>query len=243
MRDYFRQSYDNWGIPAAHCFLGKWGGEIASPQLVEAHLGRHNLSDLNEPGSRSHSITEIVIHHEWKQDEEKFDADIAILVLKDAAVFNSFVRSVGLPEPGNNSVTGIGTTVGWGMTENSTNYNEVITPSKLQHSAIDGNTCYPNVPKLAKYASKRMFCGGFVNQSKAACNGDSGGGFYSSGESSTWTVRGIVSGTVITASKACDVNAYTLYTNVAEFRAWIAEVMGRTIERVKAEFHCEVLKR
>lgn len=232
-------------IPAAHCFQGKRKmlEDSLSYQDVKAQLGRHNLSDLNEAGSRSHSISKIVIHHDWKQDQWNYDADIAILVLEDAADFNNpFVRSISLPEHSNNSVTGEGTIVGWGVTENSVKKYEV-TPFKLQLPAIDGDTCYPNVPRLAKYASKRMFCGGFVNQSKTACTGDSGGGFYSSDESSTWTVRGIISGGLITAMRTCDVDAYSLYTNVAKFRDWIAEVMQRKIDRVEAEFHCDVFKR
>lgn len=191
---------------------------------MNAFLGKYNLSVENETGSSSHSVSEIIIHPEWNHDQDKYDADIAVLQLEEATTFNLFVRSVCLPEHTNDDVTGIGTSVGWGVTENSIDRYEQ-TPSELKVPAIDPSTCYTTFPRLARYSSTRMFCGGYANQGKAVCTGDAGGGFFTVDANSTWTIRGIVSGALRSATGECDVNAYTLYTNVAKFRNWIAEVI------------------
>lgn len=200
---------------------------------MEAFLGKYNLSDENETGSSSHSISKIIIHPDWRYIEEKFDADIAILKLDNAAYFDTFARPVCLPEQSNNAITSTGLVAGWGKTENSESFNE-FTPFEVPVPVIDDAVCYTTVPKLGRYSSPRMFCGGFVNQGKAVCKGDSGGGFFTRDERSIWTLRGIVSGGLQTASGGCEVNAYSLYTNVAKFRNWITEIM----QRVKVVFSC-----
>lgn len=224
---------------AAHCFQGKGNPEVLSPFLVKALVGKHNLSIENEAGSKGHLVRDIVIHHEWKYDQEKYIADIAILELHDAADLNTFVRTVCLPQQSHNSVTGTGMVVGWGKSEYSNGPNEA-TPLELQEPAIDDGTCYTTFYKLAIYSSSpQMFCGGFANQRKAACTGDSGGGFYFP-EGRIWTVRGIVSGGLKTVY-GCEVNAYTLYTKIAIFRDWITNVMNSTIDWLKVDFRCEFL--
>lgn len=194
--------------------------EIVSVRLVRANLGKYDLRIRNETGSRSHSIREIFIHPDWR-----FDPDIAILLLEEPANFSSIVQPICLPAKNSDVVDGTGTVVGWGkMAHTSDSYSS--TPKQLQVPAIDDDTCYKTVEKLARYSSDRMFCGGFVNQSKATCSGHSGGGFYSSNGDSIWSIRGIVSGGLVTTTRRCDVNSYTLFTNVAKFRDWIFEVIA-----------------
>lgn len=169
--------------------------------------------------------------------EDNYDADIAILVLKVATDFNRFVQPVCLPEHNNNVITGTGIVTGWGKAQSSDQLNQP-TPSELKIPAVDDGHCYTKEPKLAKYSSDRMFCGGFRDQGIAVCLGDSGGGFFSLDE--TWTIRGIVSGGLRTAMGECNVNTFTLYTNVAKFRGWINEVMDRRIDWVKVAFTCRI---
>lgn len=228
-------------FPAAHCFQGKRSPNILSPHQVEVFVGKYNLSDKGEHDSKSHLVHEIVLHPDWKYNQDNFDADIAILVLAVEVEFNSFVRPVCLPSKNNDVVVGIGTVVGWGLTENSSGFYEP-TPSELEEPVIDGNTCYTIVHRLGRYSSPQMFCGGFVNESKATCTGDSGGGFYFPDERSIWTVRGIVSGGLRGSLGRCEVNAYTLFTNIAKYRSWITGVIERPSDRVKVEFHCETSK-
>lgn len=176
---------------------------------------------------------------EWKYDQDTFDADIAILILEDELTFNSFVRPVCLPSKSSIVVTGTGSVVGWGATSSSERHH-ASEPFKLEVPAIDGNACYPAFHKLARYSSDRMFCGGYANHSKSVCGGDSGGGFYSlNDDRSEYTIRGIVSGGLRRESGACEVNAYTLFTNVAKFHDWVTEVMERKPNWLIVDFTCE----
>lgn len=205
--------------------------EIVSARLVKANLGKYDLRIKNETGSRSHSIREIVIHPDWRFNHHKFDADIAILLLEEPTEFSSFVQPICLPAKNSDDVIGTGTVVGWGKVANtSDSYSS--TPKQLQVPAINSDTCYTTFEKLARYSSARMFCGGFANQSKSTCFGDSGGGFYSTDGYSTdgtpiWSIRGIASGGLVTATRQCDMNSYTLFTNVAKFLDWIFEIMEK----------------
>lgn len=207
---------------------------------MTASLGKYNLSDDSETGSKSHLVSEIVIHPEWFREQSekseqhrfqyRFDADVAILLLSEAAIFglDRNIHPVCLPERSNDIASGIGIVVGWGKTENSSDQYAAIL-QELKIPVVDDGICYTTFPKLATYSSTRMFCGGFVNQSKALCTGDSGGGFYFlDDDTDTWTIRGIVSGGLVTDTRQCDVNAYTLHTKVATFLDWIKEVMNRT---------------
>lgn len=205
------------------------------PHQVEAILGKFNLTVENETDSKSHFVSKIVIHPDWRHDQEKYDADIAILVLAEAAGFNSFIRTVCLPSKIDGDASGTGTAVGWSAKIRSSNRYEP-TPADLQQPVVDASTCYSNVFKLSRYASIRMFCGGFLNQNLSACDGDSGGGFYFS-DGWIWTIRGIISGGLRSAG-GCDMNVYSLYTSVAKFRDWITEVIDKTMAWLKVEFQC-----
>lgn len=202
---------------------------------MKALLGKYNLSDDSEIGSNSRFVAEIVIHPEWfreqseKSEQYRFDADVAILLLREAVIFglDRNIHPVCLPERSDDIVNGTGIVVGWGKTENSSDHYSAIL-QELKVPVVDDGICYTTFPKLATYSSPRMFCGGVVNQSKAPCTGDSGGGFYFLNDVDTWTIRGIVSGGLLTDTRQCDVNAYTLHTKVATFLDWIKEVMNRT---------------
>lgn len=202
-----------------------------SPHRVEAFVGKYNLTNKSEVGSKGHLVWEIVIHPDWKYDHHKYEADIAILVLVEAAKFNIFVQPVCLPSKNDKVVTGTGSVAGWGKSTHSDDAYKP-TPFVLRLPAIDDGVCYTTFDKLARSSSPRSFCGGFVNQSKATCTGDSGGGMHFMNRDAVWTIRGIVSGGLITAIIRCDVNAYTLFTNVAKFRDWIIDVMERTTTNV-----------
>lgn len=210
--------------------------DILPPHQVEALIGKFNLTVENETDTESHFVSEIAIHPEWKYNQNEYDADIAILVLAEAAGLNSFIRTVCLPSNIDGDASGKGTVVGWSAkTRSSDHYQQ--TPFELQQPVVDAGTCYPTVYKLSRFSSARMFCGGFLNQSTSTCTGDSGGGFYFF-DGWVWTIRGIVSGGLRSKEGQCEVNAYTLYTSVAKFRDWITEVIDNTMSWIKVEFQC-----
>jgi secreted trypsin-like serine protease len=220
-------------IPAAHCFQGKYRVEKASPVDVIALLGKFNLGIDDEVGSEACLIDDIIIHDNWDYNVKAYDADIAVVILVEMVVFNHDIQPICLPKQSEAYPTGTGTIVGWGKSEHAGDKQHDTVLNELRQPAVDGYRCFSNAPQLAYAVSERTFCGGFVNQDKSACGGDSGGGFYfENSSSSMWTVDGIVSGGVIdrTNGLGCSIKTYTLYTNVARFVEWITEVIKETKE-------------
>lgn len=223
---------------AAHCFQNKGQQHKISERFVRALLGKHDLSFLDELGAKSCSILEIIIHPDWDFNEEKFDADISLVVLTQSFEFNTQIQPVCLPEKSYNEFLEIGIVAGWGKSEGSGN--AAMTPSQLSVPSVNASHCFTTFPKLATFASNRAFCGGYVNQQKAPCLGDSGGGFYLR-DSSIWKIKGIVSGSLFSEEYGCDINKYSLYTNVGWFTEWIEEKMMETmeVEWESVEFQCK----
>lgn len=186
-------------------------------------------------------VWDIVVHPDWNFNKEQYEADISMVVLQEEAEFTNQIQPVCLPAPSYDEVIGNGIVVGWGESETSLRNSE-MKPKKVEIPAINSSFCYTRFPKLASFSSVHAFCGGYDGKGTAPCLGDSGGGFYLHDKnSSTWSVRGIVSGAIKDPIVGCDVNKYTLYTNVARFIEWINVVVEETkkISWKAVEFICK----
>lgn len=220
---------------------------MLSENDVTAFVGKHNLSFIDEPGSAAHSVQEIILHPDWDIESPEYDADISIVVLSDSVVFSRNVEPVCLPQPSFDEVVGTGTVVGWGVSEQSEADGEHYdsTPNQLEVPAVSQAHCFLTVKKLLVPSSNRTFCAGFVNQSKSPCRGDSGGGFYLLDSSTKlFNLQGIVSASGSDLYRGCDVNIYTIYTNVARFIDWIKSKIGNSEETEWKEvvFDCTLYK-
>jgi hypothetical protein len=216
---------------AAHCFQAKGQPQAEEAEDVVALLGKHNLSDFDEIGSKNYSVNKIILHDKWEWNEtkeEKYDSDIALIVLSEKVQFTDKIRLVRLPEKSFHYLSGEGIAIGWGQSD--FNERHSITPNLLKLPVIDGWRCLVTFPKLAIFASLTSFCGGYKNQAKAMCNGDSGGGFYKD-ESGLWYILGIVSASVSDHNKNCVINSYQIYTQVSHFVERIEEILNKTTSK------------
>lgn len=68
-------------ISAAHCFQLFKKRYTANEVLV--FLGRHNLKNWNEEGSLAAPVDDIFIHPDYSRHLNSYDADIAVVVLKN----------------------------------------------------------------------------------------------------------------------------------------------------------------
>lgn len=67
-----------------------------------------------------------------------------------------------------------------------------------------------------------------MNESKGPCSGDSGSGFYLRNElAKVFELKGIVSASLSELSHGCDIEVYSLYTDVAKFVDWIRMEMKK----------------
>jgi secreted trypsin-like serine protease len=112
---------------------------------------------------------------------------------------------------------------------------------------VNNSHCFStDTDTLEIISSPRTFCAGFVNENKSACSGDSGGGFYLKNLSTKlFNLQGIVSAAANDpdpySTRGCDINMFSLYTNVAKFVDWIRNEMEKSkeIEWKEVEFECK----
>lgn len=227
---------------AAHCFNQKNGNYKLPPQIVTAFTGKHNINVVNEYGSKEHLVWDVILHPDWNARIQNYDADIAVVVLRDHVEFSSFISPICLPQQSDSEVFGTGFAVGWGRTNISDKSPKLSpTPNKLESSVVYKRRCLTQVPDLKYLFSNRTFCGGFFKQSKATCNGDSGGGFFILNRSSNlFTLAGVISSSLSDFFGTCDIEVYSVLTDVAKFVDWINEKVEETMEIVwkAVDFDC-----
>lgn len=168
-------------------------------------LGAYNLTDKNERGVIERNVAEIFIHPDWDVYDNKFDADIAILLLSENITFTYDIQPVCIP--GDGVIENIiGTVVGWGLTEN-TSCAEIL--RQIYIKAISFRTDIG----IVAYTSARTFCGGEGDGTPNS--GDSGGGFFVI-SGSVWIQYGIVSAIRTNATGHLIENSFAIYTNLTK---------------------------
>lgn len=80
-------------LTAAHCLHQKYELESKAGDILVL-LGRHNLKVTAEKGSETRAAEEISIHPDWKVDDQKYDADLAILHLDRNVEFSTFIQPI-----------------------------------------------------------------------------------------------------------------------------------------------------
>lgn len=60
-------------------------------------LGRYNLELSTEPFSYQRGVKDVHIHPDWKYKDEKWDADLAILVMTQSIPFSQYIQPVCIP--------------------------------------------------------------------------------------------------------------------------------------------------
>jgi secreted trypsin-like serine protease len=232
-------------LPAAHCFLAKYSGKRTWPKQVVAWVGKHNLMKNEEEDAKAHQVNDIMIHEDWDFNSNSLDGDLALLLLdEEVDLSNPFIDGVVcLPPSSSNPFIGNGTMSGWGVSEWSiANWEEhSMTPNDLDLPAVTNQQCTNANYRFHELVSNRTFCAGFIDQGKSACQGDSGGGLlYFDKTARSFNLAGIVSGTLFNSMDECEINTYTVFTDVAKFVDWINEKVEKTkdFRWQEVEFKC-----
>jgi len=186
---------------------------------VRILLGVFNLKDPFEVGRFSAATREIRLHPDWNPDTKNYDGDLAILMTEEQVPLNSYIQPICLIPP-NSPLLSLnqGVVVGYGLSSTDTSTPESI--PRILDVPIHGNeNCFLNNKELAGISSYKTFCAGSGTGS-GVCLGDSGSGLYvKNGE--TYYLRGLVSASLITLKRTCDVNNYAIYTKISDYYNWI----------------------
>lgn len=161
-------------VTAAHCIYEKKNSIMRKAEDATMFLGRYNLNSKEETAVFS-AVTEFMVHPEWNQDDDRFDADIAIAVLTKTIVFNSFVKPICMwtaTSDFTDLVGKNGVVAGWGKTEQSAVPTPI--PKWTEIPVVDTITCLQSSPYFSAITSGRTFCGGKTVKGEGPCSGDSG---------------------------------------------------------------------
>jgi hypothetical protein len=189
-----------WVLTAAHCVIDSNSVAV---------IGR---TELNGAGGTERRVLGVWKHIQYGQIET-YDSDIALVEIDSAAP----PTPAGLRERKPTATTQV-TVVGWGARAEDGPTVEHLYQVRLE---IDTPLrCQDAYRSASDRVSPNMFCASSMNgRREDACQGDSGGGaFVWSG--GVFQVAGIVSFGIGCASPAYP----GVYTDVAQFRGWIAEV-------------------
>lgn len=185
-------------------------------------VGVHNLSNSYEPNRIVAAVSSINMHPDWNPNVERYDADLAVLVLNIPLTFNQFIIPICMIVPNSPAASvATGMAIGYGKSEDRSKYHEDI-PKVLGMPIHDDGPCFRKFSSLAKYASSRTFCAGNDNGTNV-CQGDSGGGFFVRHDG-TYYLRGVISASIFDISHGCSVKSYALFTDLVNFSDWIEAV-------------------
>lgn len=229
-------------LTAAHCIHQKYESALEAESILVL-LGRHNLKVTAEKGSETRAVDKITIHPDWKIDDTKYDADLAILHLDRRVAFSQFIQPVcltGDKEVLKNDDGYVVCTarlysfsndiffiqVGWGKSEDFSKAHEEE-PKQLLIRAVNSSYCFEKEHKLGALYSSRMYCAG--GYGAGPCSGDSGGGFFVKFRG-LWTLRGAVSSALLDSIGDCDVERFTLFTKITDFAPWIKNAIRTSDE-------------
>jgi hypothetical protein len=132
-------------------------------------IGTSEFTDRVEPFTNKAEIKRIIIHDDWSPSAgTPFDADIALIELKEEIIFTNLIIPICLPNADTNVYEVKGTVVGHGITNTT-----VSEPSrKLRHveiKSVKDSRCLYMIPSFANIGSERMFCAG--QKGKNPCKG------------------------------------------------------------------------
>uniref|UniRef100_A0ABM5FVC3 Coagulation factor VII n=1 Tax=Pogona vitticeps TaxID=103695 RepID=A0ABM5FVC3_9SAUR len=196
----------SWVATAAHCL------DLVRKKALKIRLGEHRINQ--EDGSeQERRVAEMIIHE--KYSSKSVDNDIALLRLASPVNFTDYVVPICLP-PQRFAAKVLhyveySTVSGWGRL--------------LEGGATSTTLMHVQVPRMHKTECVRhtnfnitdnMFCAGYLNGTRDACEGDSGGPHVTEYKN-TWFLTGIVSW-----GKGCAaIGTYGVYTNVVKYIPWL----------------------
>lgn len=210
-------------VTAAHCFRSSGKQYTASEVVI--FLGRYNIMKWMEEGSRISEVDSIYVHSEYMKNDQSFDADVAVVLLKSRVEYNEYIRPICLWEGSDNinDVVGeSGTIVGWGRDGNG----NVVTPEphKINIPIVSEAVCLRSSDTYRYITSKRTFCAG-KRDGYGPCNGDSGSGMAIY-KNNKIMLRGIVSAALADpVMNTCNLGEYIVFTDAAKFVNWIKSFM------------------
>lgn len=151
-------------VTAAHCIHNK-NDQMSNrkkPEEASFFFGKHNIDSLIEDRNYIQSgAIEFHLHQDWRTDDDRFDADIAVVVLSRRIPFNKFIKPICLwtaTSSFNDIIDTDGIIAGWGKTES--NAISTAMPKWTKLPVVSNEKCLRSHPVFSSLTSDRTFCAG-----------------------------------------------------------------------------------
>ncbi|KRX99891.1 Ovochymase-1 [Trichinella pseudospiralis] len=195
----------NLVLTAAHCLHdhGSW----TAPAKFEVVAGAHNVKNAE----RTQQKSRVKAYIPGDYSVYTFVNDIALLKLEKPFVFNKFVHPVCLPKFNESLPIGYKCMVaGWGSLRESGKLSSRLI--QIEAPVLPTKRCWQN------QNPKKMFCAGYLEGRKDACQGDSGSPLVC-----RVGIKFIQYG-LVSFGHGCAKKGYPgVYTRVSSFVQWIAK--------------------
>uniref|UniRef100_A0A5F9DBT5 Peptidase S1 domain-containing protein n=1 Tax=Oryctolagus cuniculus TaxID=9986 RepID=A0A5F9DBT5_RABIT len=206
----------HWVVSAAHCF-----DKLSSLRNLTIVLGEHDLSE-HEGDEQVRHVAQLIMPDKYVPG--KTDHDIALLRLLQPAVLTNNVVPLCLPER-NFSESTLATirfsrVSGWGQLlyrgALARELMAIDVPRLMTQDCVEQSEHKPGSPEV----TGNMFCAGYLDGSKDACKGDSGGP-HATSYHGTWYLTGVVSW----GEGCAAVGHVGVYTRVSRYTEWLSRLM------------------
>ncbi|XP_062049907.1 coagulation factor VII [Lepus europaeus] len=212
----------HWVVSAAHCF-----DKLRSLRNLTIVLGEHDLSE-DEGDEQVRHVAQIIIPDKYVPG--RTDHDIALLRLLQPVVLTNNVVPLCLPER-NFSESTLATirfsrVSGWGQLlyrgALARELMAIDVPRLMTQDCVEQSEHTPGSPEV----TGNMFCAGYLDGSKDACKGDSGGP-HATSYHGTWYLTGVVSW----GEGCAAVGHVGVYTRVSRYTEWLSTLMRSKLRR------------
>lgn len=82
----------NFESISAHCIQEKGSEKVRDANTGFLNVGKYDLKQKNETGSVRRRVKRFIIHNDWNPMDEKYDADIAIIVMSSPVVYSQNIK-------------------------------------------------------------------------------------------------------------------------------------------------------
>lgn len=185
-------------------------------------VGEHNLSE-EDGDEQERQVVQVIVPSKYVK--RKTNHDIALVRLSTPVAFSDYAVPLCLPEQAFSEKTlalvRFSSVSGWGnLLEKGATSLTLMTidvPRMMTQDCLEQSKRNAGFPEI----TDNMFCAGYLDGSKDACKGDSGGP-HATKFQGTWYLTGVVSWGVGCAARG----HVGVYTRVSQYIAWLHTVMS-----------------
>ncbi|KAJ8712627.1 hypothetical protein PYW08_007931 [Mythimna loreyi] len=215
---------DRHVVTAAHC---KWvRSETVEDRELVVKLGVHALDDWADDVTLTVRVMSAAMHDRY-DGSSSLQNDIMVMTLMKRVQFSRYIRPACLWS-GDTTLSRVvgqtGDVAGWGD-RGDAGVTQSDEPQLVRMPIVSTKDCRANNSFFHEVTFDTTFCAGDL-KGAGPCTGDSGSGLYLR-DDGKWRLRGVVSLSLQSSSRTCNLNEYVVFTDAAQYLPWIRNILSQ----------------